>query len=86
MTSSSSSRALPSPADLLTRRQQFDRIVARGYRMSWSAFTKLCAVGEGPPEEWSWGHVRLYTEAGGLEWARSRMRPGNQQPKRKRAA
>src|SRR5258708_38635349 len=87
MTSSSSSRALPSPADLLTRRQQFDRIVACGYTMSWSTFTKLCAAGEGPPDEWCWGHVRLYTEAGGLEWARSRMRAGaGNLQKRKRAA
>jgi hypothetical protein len=72
---------------MLSRRQLFDRIVERGYKMSWSLFTKLCAAGEGPPVVWWWGGVRLYTEPTGLEWARSRMRPGRaNQQKRKRAA
>ncbi len=81
----SSSIPLPVPADLLTRRQLYDRLVELGYRMSWSTFTKLSAIGKGPPVAWVWGCTRLYTESTGLEWARSRMRPGNQQ-KRKRAA
>jgi hypothetical protein len=59
-----------------TRREAAEFLQARGYPISFSTLTKLCALGEGPdPAAW-WGARPLYTDAGLDAWAETRCRRG----------
>jgi hypothetical protein len=57
-----------------TRREAGDYLRSRGYPLSFSTLTKLCALGEGPePAAW-WGSRPLYTDAELDMWAEARSR------------
>jgi hypothetical protein len=61
----------------LTRRQLATFPTRRGFPISMSTLSKLCApsVGEGPPAAGIWGQRPLYDPDVALEWAEKRMRP-----------
>jgi hypothetical protein len=80
MTSSS-----PSPQELLKRSQLLPLFEEHGFRISKSLFEKLCAAGKGPKPDYYWGCFARYTPGTSLAWIRSRLRPGNRPPRRKRA-
>jgi hypothetical protein len=62
------------PGAYMTRRETADYLQSRGYPMSYSTLTKLCALGEGPePATW-WGPRPLYTEPMADAWAEARSR------------
>src|SRR5258707_2257188 len=57
-----------------TRHEAADYLRSRGYPLSFSTLTKLCALGEGPqPAAW-WGSRPLYTEPMLDAWAEARSR------------
>jgi hypothetical protein len=59
-----------------TRHEAAEYLQSRGYPLSFSTLTKLCALGEGPdPAAW-WGYRPLYTDAGLDAWAENRSRRG----------
>jgi hypothetical protein len=60
------------PGAYRTRREASDYLRARGYPVSYSTLTKVCALGEGPePAAW-WGTRPLYTDGGLDAWAETR--------------
>lgn len=61
---------------LLTREQLLHELNARGYPMSASYFTKICAPSrnEGPPPAKKWGKRPLYDLDAALAWAESRCK------------
>jgi hypothetical protein len=55
-----------------TRREAASYLQSRGYPISYSTLTKVCALGEGPePAKW-WGARPLYTDQGLDAWAEAR--------------
>jgi hypothetical protein len=62
------------PGAYRTRHESAEYLQSRGYPLSYSTLTKLCALGEGPePAAW-WGSRPLYTEQGLDAWAEARSR------------
>jgi hypothetical protein len=60
------------PGAYRTRRQAVEYLRSRGYPLSFSTFTKLCALGKGPmPARW-WGSRPLYLDEGLNSWAEAR--------------
>jgi hypothetical protein len=72
-------RARPAklPGAYRTRHEAAEYLQARGYPISFSTLTKLCALGEGPePAAW-WGSRPLYTDPILDAWAKARCRRGH---------
>jgi hypothetical protein len=64
------------PGAYRTRQEAASYLRSRGYPLSFSTLTKLCALGEGPaPAAW-WGSRPLYTDAMLDTWAEARCRRG----------
>jgi hypothetical protein len=62
------------PGAYRTRREAAEYLQSRGYPISFSTLTKLCAIGEGPePAVW-WGPRPLYTDEILDAWAEARSR------------
>jgi hypothetical protein len=63
------------PGAYRTRRQAAEYLQSRGYPISFSTLTKLCATGEGPePAAW-WSSRPRYTEPMLDTWADGHSRP-----------
>jgi hypothetical protein len=64
------------PGAYRTRHEAAEHLQSRGYPISFSTLTKLCALGEGPePAAW-WGSRPLYTDPILDAWAEARCRRG----------
>ena len=62
------------PGAYRTRHEAAEYLQSRGYPISFSTLTKLCALGEGPePAAW-WGSRPLYTDPMLDAWAEARSR------------
>jgi hypothetical protein len=67
------------PGAYRVRREASEYLQARGYPISFSTLTKLCAIGEGPePAAW-WGSRPLYCEPTLDAWAEGRSRKSKKQ-------
>jgi hypothetical protein len=61
----------------MTRDQVREFLVANGYPIKASYFSKIClpSVNAGPPVAKQWGKRPLYEASAALHWAESRCRP-----------
>jgi hypothetical protein len=62
------------PGAYRTRREAAEYLRSRGYPLSFSTLTKLCALKKGPSPARVWGRRELYTDPMLDAWAEARCR------------